>query len=241
MSIFGVFGSKPAQDSAAATAIAAKQPTKRCSTIRNMCTSLSTSARGGCTRLRDTYQGFNGVAFRQGAAGVIISLTEKTTTAFLSTGLKKFVEIGLQRRADLDFASTVSLPVAVGRAATAPTTAALVAVAAVDTVFHKVCAEKENETTWKGTLKRNVPGLLTALGTTFITGATLPETLAIYATYKAASKVMTFLKDYEKNADAKLFDSRSLVDTAKAVVSKAREVKGVVTGELRTKEAKKTS
>ena len=178
--------------------------------------------RSSCKRLQEAVQQFNRVAFLQSCARGAVSLVGKTTTAFLATGLKKFAEIELQRRASADFAQTVSLPLAIGRAATAATTAAIVAVSVVDTAFANTFSEEGNGT-WTGALKRNAPGLLTAAATTFITGAALPETLTAYAVYKVADRVIGFLREYGEDAQVQVVNCQ-------LAVAQATSVTGVITG-----------
>ena len=184
------------------------EQTSRCNCIRNMGTSL-----------QNAYQNFNRVEFQQGIARGIVSLVGKTTTAFLSTGLKKFTEIELERYASASVAKAISLPTAVGTAATAPITAAMMTVGAVDTVFQNMCAEEEKKETWRGTFKRNAPGLALSLGSTFITGATLPETLLVYSIYKVASRTMAFLREYGEDEQAQLVNYQLAYAQATAVAA----------------------
>ena len=132
------------------------QSTERCSTIRTLCRSLSNCG----SRLQERVRNFDRVGFQQSCARGFVSLMGKTTTAFLSTGVKKFVEISLQRRASTDFANAVTIQHAVGAAATAQATCVTVAVGAVDSIFANVCSEQEGKETWKGMVKRNGPGFL---------------------------------------------------------------------------------
>jgi len=147
-----------------------------------------------------------------------VTFVTNASAAFLAGSAVKFVETSRQT----GWILSKTKACAIGEAATAPATGALVAVALVDTVADKVFAETKGKETWTGTAKRSGPGLATAVALTFATGATLPEALAAWAVYKVVKNSWFSITQFAEGRTASLIDYKPAVAQAKAAWEHAR-------------------
>lgn len=190
------------------------------------------SSKPCCASIRTFYssakakvQQFDRVAFQQSCARAVVSFvgTGTVTTAFLGAGLKKIVEIGLQRNSSdwlwgwapsFSLAQNTSLSSITCGIAVAPTVPAMVAIAVTDAVCQNKFAETKG---WAGIAGRHGLGLAFTIGAAVVVPVvapllptyaaavvnlvSLPELLPVYAAGKAVANTVSLLDQYSKDSN----------------------------------------